>query len=116
LSGTFEFSPLSTANLSSPDSARQGNALASLLLGQVFSGQRLIPAPERRMRGQYYAWHVEDVFKVSRKLTLTLGIRHEIPTVIKEADSLQSSLNLSLANPARADDWAPSSFSRRAAS
>jgi len=99
LSGTFEFSPLSTANLSSPDSARQGNALASLLLAQVFSGQRLIPAPERRMRGQYYAWHVEDVFKVSRKLTLTLGIRHEIPTVIKEADSLQSSLNLSLANP-----------------
>ena len=37
--------------------------------------------------------------KVSRKFTLTLGIRHEIPTVIQEADGSQSSLNLSLPNP-----------------
>ena len=35
LSGTFEFSPLSTADLSSPNSSNQGNAWASLLLGQV---------------------------------------------------------------------------------
>jgi hypothetical protein len=99
LSGAFEFSPLSTADLSSPNSARQGNGWASLLLGQVFSAQRLIPAPLRRMRGEYYAWHVEDVFKLNRKWTLTLGLRHEIPTVIREADSLQSNLNLSLPNP-----------------
>lgn len=99
LSGTFEFSPLSTADISSPNSANQGNAWASFLLGQVFSGQRLIPAPLRRMRGEYYAWYVEDVFKVNRKFTLTLGLRHEIPTVIREADSRQSSLNLSLPNP-----------------
>ena len=94
LSGTFEFSPLSTADLSSPNSANQGNAWASLLLGQVFSGQRLIPAPLRRMRGEYYAWYVEDVMKLTRKFTVTLGLRHEIPTVIREADSRQSSLNL----------------------
>ena len=43
LSGTFEFSPLSTADLSSANSSNQGNAFASFLLGQVFSGQRLIP-------------------------------------------------------------------------
>ena len=36
---------------------------------------------------------------MNRKLTLTLGIRHEIPTVVREVDSRQSSLNLSLANP-----------------
>ena len=60
---------------------------------------RLIPAPLRRMRNQYYAWYVEDVFKVNRKLTLTLGLRHEIPTVVREADSRQSRLNLSLPNP-----------------
>jgi hypothetical protein len=100
LSGTFDFSPLSTADLSSPNSANQGNAWASLLLGQVFSGQRLIPAPLRRMRGEYYAWYVEDVVKLNRKFTVTLGLRHEIPTVIYEADSRQSSLNLSLPNPA----------------
>ncbi len=99
LSGVYDFSPLSTADISSPAAARQGNGWASLLLGQVFSAQRLIPARERRMRGEYYAWHVEDIFKVSRKLTLTLGLRHEVPTVIQEADSLQSRLDLSLPNP-----------------
>ena len=51
------------------------------------------------MRDEYYAWFVEDVIKVNRKFTLTLGLRHEIPTVVREADSRQSSLNLSLPNP-----------------
>jgi hypothetical protein len=99
LSGSFVFNPLSTADLSSANSSQQGNAWASLLLGQVYSAQRLIPAPLRRMRDQYYSWYVEDVFKVNRKFTMTLGLRHEIPTVVTEADSRQSSLNLSLPNP-----------------
>lgn len=99
LSGAYAFNPLSTADISSPAAARQGNGWASLLLGQVFSAQRYIPAPLRRMRNDYYAWYVEDVLKMSRKFTLTLGLRHEIPTVVREADSLQSSLNLSLPNP-----------------
>ncbi len=99
LSGAYAFNPLSTADLSSPNSAQQGNGWASLLLGQVFSAQRLIPAPLRRMRNQYYAWYVEDVFKLNRKLTFTVGLRHEIPTVVREADSRQSRLNLSLPNP-----------------
>ena len=36
---------------------------------------------------------------MNRKLTLTLGLRHEIPTVVRELNSQQSRLNLSLANP-----------------
>ncbi|HZT32882.1 MAG TPA: carboxypeptidase regulatory-like domain-containing protein [Bryobacteraceae bacterium] len=99
LSGTFLFDPLSTANSASPDAARQGNGWASLLLGQVYSANRLIPAPPRRMRDQYYAWYLEDVWKVSRKFTLTLGLRHEIPTVVREASSAQSYLDLALPNP-----------------
>lgn len=100
LSGAFAFNPLSTADLSSASAAQQGNGWASLLLGQVFSAQRLIPAPLRQMRNQYYAWHVEDVFKVNRKLTFTLGLRYEVPTVVSELNSRQSRLNLDLANPA----------------
>ncbi|MBC8165974.1 MAG: TonB-dependent receptor, partial [Bryobacteraceae bacterium] len=99
LSGAFSFNPLSTADLSSPNATQQGDAWASLLLGQVFSAQRFIPPPLRRMRSNYYAWYVEDVFKLSRKFTVTLGLRHEIPTVAREADSRQSGLNLSLPNP-----------------
>ena len=41
--------------------------------------------------------------KLTRKFTVTLGLRHEIPTVIREADSRQSSLNLSLQIPALED-------------
>ena len=41
----------------------------------------------------------KTVARMSRKLTLTLGFRHEIPTVVREVDSRQSSLNLSLPNP-----------------
>lgn len=99
LSGTFVFDPLSTANPTSPEASRQGNGWASLLLGQVYSGSRLIPAPPRRMRNEYYAWYAEDVWKVSRKFTLTLGLRHEIPTVVQEASSAQSYLDLKLPNP-----------------
>jgi len=99
LSGTFVFDPLSTANLTSPDASRQGNGWASLLLGQVYSANRLIPAPQRRMRNEYYAWYVEDIWKVTRKFTLTLGVRHEIPTVVQEAASAQSYLDLHLPNP-----------------
>ena len=64
LSGTFNFDPLSTANVASPDATRQGNGWASLLLGQVYSANRLIPAAERCMRNEYYAWYVEDVLKL----------------------------------------------------
>jgi hypothetical protein len=42
---------------------------------------------------------VEDVWKVNRQLTLTIGLRHEIPTVIQEADSRQSFLNINAPNP-----------------
>jgi hypothetical protein len=99
LSGTFVFDPLSTANAASPDATTQGNGWASLLLGQVYSANRLIPAPARRMRNEYYAWYAEDVWKVSRKFTLSLGLRYEIPTVVQEASSAQSYLDRNLPNP-----------------
>lgn len=99
LSGVFNFNSLSTSNLSAPNSSALGNGWASLLLGEVYSAMRLIPAPERHMQHSYRAWFVEDTLKVSRKLTLTLGLRHELPTVVREKDGLQSYLDLRLPNP-----------------
>ncbi|MFN0168963.1 MAG: carboxypeptidase regulatory-like domain-containing protein [Bryobacteraceae bacterium] len=98
LSGLYNFNSLSTSNLTSAQSNTLGNGWASFYLGQVFSGQRLIPAPERKMQHEFYAWFAEDVFKVTRKLTVTLGFRHEIPTVVYERNYRQSYLDLGLAN------------------
>ncbi len=99
LSGTFNFNSASTSNLTASNSSQLGNGYASLLLGEVYSAMRLIPAPQRHMQHSFRAWYVEDTYKVSRKLTLTLGIRQELPTVVQEKDRLQSYLDLSLANP-----------------
>ena len=80
LSGTYAFSNLSTSNLTDPRSNALGNAWASLLLGEVYSGQRLIPPQQaRQYRSNFYAWFVEDVLKVSRQLTVTVGLRQELP-------------------------------------
>ncbi len=95
----FNFNSASTSNLTAPNSSQLGNGYASLLLGEVYSAMRLIPAPQRHMQHSYRAWFVEDTFKMNRKLTLTLGLRHELPTVVQEKDGLQSYLDLMLANP-----------------
>lgn len=99
LSGLYNFSQLSTSNLTSPQANNLGNGWASFYLGQVFSAQRLIPAPERKMQHEFYAWFFEDVFRVNRKLTVTLGFRHEIPTVVFERNYAQSYLDLNAVNP-----------------
>lgn len=100
LSGTFNFNSLTTSNLALPNSTQLGNGYASLLLGEVYSAMRLLPAPERHMQHSYRAWFVEDTLKLSRRLTITLGLRHELPTVVRERDGFQSYLDLNLPNPA----------------
>jgi hypothetical protein len=99
LSGQYVFSQLSTSNLTDPQQNNLGNGWASFFLGEVFSGQRLIPAPERKMQHEFYTWFVEDVIRLRGNLTLTLGLRHEIPTVVFERNYAQSFLDISAPNP-----------------
>lgn len=99
LSGLYNFSALSTSNLTDPRSNALGNGWASFYLGQIFSGQRLIPAPTREMQHEFYTYFAEDVVRLNRKLTLTLGYRHEITTVVFERNFRQSYLDPSLPNP-----------------
>lgn len=100
LSGVFSFSSALTTDLASPNSNRMGDGFASLLLGYVSSGSRLVPGPITTMRSPYWAWFVEDVVKITPKFTLTLGLRHELPSVVYATDSRQSYLDLRLPNPA----------------
>jgi len=102
ISGLYNFLPRGTANLTAADFASQGNGWASFLLGQVDNGSRLIPPPLRQMRNEFYSYYVEDVLKVTSKLTMTLGLRHELPTVVQELGGRQSVLNVTTPNPGAA--------------
>lgn len=99
LSGFFAFSPLNTSSLTAPNFTNLGNGWASFLLGQVSSGNRFFPAETRKMRSEYYAFYVDDVFKITPKFTLTLGLRYDIPTVLQDAESRNSVLDLNAPNP-----------------
>jgi hypothetical protein len=77
-SGNFTFSNGITQG---PDptkaTATGGNALASMLLG-VGSGSMTQNSKIAGTTSYYYAWYFQDDWKVSRRLTLNLGLRYDI--------------------------------------
>ncbi len=77
--GYFNFRP--TFSQSDPyvpaTSQVSGTAMADLLLGMPASGNISGPTPYS-MRSYYYALFVQDDWKVTRRLTLNLGLRWEI--------------------------------------
>jgi hypothetical protein len=76
-----------------------GDPFASFLLGLPNQEQVSISATNPRLNSYYFAAYVQDDFKIRRDLTLNLGLRYDIDSPRSEAHGLQSSLDLSLANP-----------------
>ena len=99
LSGAYNFNNLSTSSLTDPRFNQLGNAWASFLLGEVFSGTRFFPMGERTVQNEFYAYYVDDVWRVNNKLTVTLGFRHEIPTTVRDTAGRQSAFDPALPNP-----------------
>ncbi|HEU0123050.1 MAG TPA: carboxypeptidase regulatory-like domain-containing protein [Bryobacteraceae bacterium] len=98
--GSFTFNALSTSQPNSADFARFGNPFAAFLLGEVYSASAAVPAPTRQYNDQFLAAYAEDVFKVSSKLTLSIGLRYELPFYVKEKDGIISFLDPTRPNPA----------------
>lgn len=70
---------LTSGPIASTNATNSGNALASLLLGTGSSGNAPYNAA-LALAQRYFGWYVQDTWHVSRRLTLTAGLRYEIQT------------------------------------
>ncbi|MBM3801125.1 MAG: TonB-dependent receptor [Acidimicrobiia bacterium] len=73
-----EFRKFLTSNPASPSFGAWGDGLATFLLGDVYEQFGQNDATRNGTVGQRSSWFVQDAWKVSPKLTLTLGVRHDI--------------------------------------
>jgi carboxypeptidase family protein/TonB-dependent receptor-like protein len=97
--GSFTFG---TAETSLPDSANRtltGNSTASFLLGAVDSGTSLFATTTLGYRAPFTALFIQDDYKVTRRLTLNLGLRYEIPWAMHEVANRLSLFDPTLPNP-----------------
>ena len=97
--GLFAFNPNETALPTAAGRAASGNAFASFLLGAVdnasYNGLYVVPG----LRYQYKALFAQDDWKVSRKLTLNIGLRWDLFMPRHEHNTNISGFDPSLPNP-----------------
>ena len=74
--GAFSFSRNTTVQNPVVSSSTQGDALASALLGWGSGGQVSIDYPTCQSAG-YFGTYINDDWRISRKLTLNLGLRYD---------------------------------------
>ncbi len=97
--GSFGFAQQATGIQSDPNS---GLSYATMFLGQL-SGPNAEDVELGRgigLRATYYGMYVQDDYKLSKRLTLNLGFRYEIPLPVTEAHDRLSWMNQTLPNPA----------------
>jgi hypothetical protein len=75
-SGTLNFTQrtTSTPDSSNPNFGTYGSSFASFLLGEVDASERIF-AGEDKLRNKAFALYAQDSFKVSKRLTVSAGIR-----------------------------------------
>jgi hypothetical protein len=97
--GQYFFNRAQTA--SPTNLAGTGNAFASLLLGAVDEANRVgLPVQLGNIRYGYHAFYLNDSWRVSPRLTLTLGVRYDLPINWHEKNGDYSMVDVSKPNPA----------------
>lgn len=97
-SGQFSFSAQVTRRLQNQGDNLQGNGLATMLLGWGTGGQFHID-PKVFTRSRYMGYYFQDDWKVTRKLTLNLGLRYEFDIPRWETQDRQSYWDLDAKAP-----------------
>jgi hypothetical protein len=100
VAGQFNFNRLGTAGFdaSGNNLSPTGDAFASFLLGQVQDANQTIPVEPTFREGYTAAW-VNDEFKMSDKLTLTLGLRFDYQLARTEVNDQYSTFDPNTPNP-----------------
>jgi hypothetical protein len=96
--GTFNFHRLSTA-APADNSGASGNAFASFMLGQVYSGNFSVPNATL-MRWPYHAFFAQDDWKITPRLTANVGFRFEMNMPVYEKHDRMSYFDANLPNRA----------------
>lgn len=94
--GTVSYSAAGTGN---PNVANSGSDWASFLLGVASGGGFRYPG-DTAFQWPYYAWYAQDDFKVSKKLTINIGLRYELPIPKQERNLKNSNFCPTCPNPA----------------
>jgi hypothetical protein len=78
-SGTFNFTQrtTSTPDSSDPNFGYYGSSFASFLLGEVDATERIF-AGEDKLRNKAFAGYAQDSFKLSKRLTISAGMRWDV--------------------------------------
>jgi hypothetical protein len=74
--GHFSFNRAVTNENPNQSSSVQGNAIASMLIGWGSGGDYHIDPPSASA-SQYYGFYVQDDWKLTRRLTVNLGLRYD---------------------------------------
>ncbi len=83
--GVFNFDKVFTQSNPTTAVTGEGNAIASLLLGNPASGRLTTPAPFRFFT-RYYSGYIQDDFRATHSLTFNAGLRYEYETDLMEKD------------------------------
>jgi len=97
-SGQVSFGSQVTRQLQNVGNTNQGNGLATMLLGWGTGGQFHID-PKVFTRSRYMGFYFQDDWKVTRKLTLNLGLRYEFDVPRWETLNRQSYWDLDQKSP-----------------
>ena len=82
--GTFDFSQITTANDPLSGAITEGNPIAGLLLGYGSNSSFITVRPRVADKSKETAFYVQDDWKITRRLTLNLGLRYEWSTAYSE--------------------------------
>ena len=83
-----------------------GNSIASMLLG-LMSGGTITTQPNLALQVRYYGVYFQDDWRVSKRLTLNLGLRWDSDRPLTERFNRLSSFNYGAALPVQAPGLPP---------